>query len=150
LIHVSGNPFPILGALFIIPGVIKGAMAVSPRAKYRQQMYGVAYPNLWKKIAIQIAEDQSKRDAERMSALQKKCGIHIDEDPEIGIFWAEFASCQTRKFRLLGQEPLESGVVSVYISDDRSLRIHVANDGRIIRWYIPKKRKRLPSANIFQ
>lgn len=50
LVHKSGNPFPFLAASAIVPGVIKGNLSSSPRLKYRQQMYDVAYPNLWKKL----------------------------------------------------------------------------------------------------
>ena len=36
---------------------------------------------------------------------------------------------------------MESGLISVYVSNDNSIRIHVAEDDRIIRWYIAKKRE---------
>lgn len=138
LIHKSNNPGPIISALIIIPGVIKGAMSVSPREKYRQQMYEVVYPDLWKKIANKIDEDQSKKHFQRVAALKEKCGLRLDAAPEVGLVWSEFASCQTRNYRLLGQEPMESGVISVYIRNDRYYRVHVAKDGRIVRWYMKK------------
>ena len=141
LIHKSNNPGPIAAALVIIPGVIKGGISVSPRKKYRQQMYEVAYPNLWKKIAIKIDEDQSKKHSQRIASLEGKCGRALDEAPEVGMIWSEFTSCQTRKYRLLGQELIESGVVSVYIRNDRYFRVHVSKDGRIVRWYVKKQRK---------
>lgn len=141
LIHQSNNPGPLISALVIIPGIIKGAISVSPREKYRQQMYEVAYPNLWKKIAIKIDEDQSKKHSQRVASLEGKCGRHLDEAPEVGMVWSEFTSCQTRKYRLLGQELIESGVVSVYIRNDRYFRVHISKDGRIVRWYVKKQRK---------
>ena len=115
LIHKSNNPGPIIGALVILPGVIKGGMSVSPRVKYRGQMYEVAYPNLWKKIAIKIDEDQSKKYNQRVSSLKEMCGLRLDQTPEVGMIWSDFISCQTRNYRLLGQEPMASGVVSVYV-----------------------------------
>jgi len=36
---------------------------------------------------------------------------------------------------------MKSGLVLVYMSIDKSLRIHVTDDDRIIRWYIAKKRE---------
>lgn len=141
LIHKSNNPGPIFAAITIIPGLIKGGMSVSPRTKYRQQMYEVAYPNLWKKIAIQIDEDQSAKYFQKKAALESDCGIHLNQVPEVGMFWPDFIYCQTYKYNLLGQEPMESGVVSVYTRDDRYYRIHVSKDRYIIRWFVQKKRK---------
>ena len=149
LFHKSNNPGPFIAALVIVPGVVKGAMSVSPRTKYRQLMYEVAYPNLWKKIAMQIDEDQSKIYSQRIAPLKAKCGQHLNEAPEVGMVWSKFIACQTRRYRLSGQETVKSGFVSVYTSYDRSLRIHVAKDGRITRWFVLKKRKREPSSNVY-
>lgn len=139
LIHKSANPGPMIAALTIIPGVIKGAMSVSPRKKYRTLMYKVAYPNLWKKMAIKIDEDQSKRNFQRVVLLKGQCGLRLDATPEVGMVWSEFISCQTRNYRLSGQKSMESGVVSVYIRNDRYYRIHVSKDDRIVSWFVKKQ-----------
>jgi hypothetical protein len=141
LIHRSYGPGPVLGALVFVPGIIKGSVSASPRAQYRQQIYEVAYPNLWKKIAVRIAEDQSKKYSQKMSSLKVQCGEHLDEAPKIGMVWSEFVTCQTQTYRLLGKEAMDSGVVTVYVSNDRHYRLHVATDGRIVRWYILKQHK---------
>lgn len=57
------------------------------------------------------------------------------------MIWSDFAFCQSSKFDFLGQQLMESTMVSIYLSKDKSLRVHVANDDRIIRWYIAKKPK---------
>ncbi|MCK5830703.1 MAG: hypothetical protein KAH20_10415 [Methylococcales bacterium] len=139
LSHKSGNPFPFLGALVVIPGVIKGGVSASPRSKFRYQMYEVTHQNLWKKIAVLIAKDQLKIQSQHNTQLQEKCSQRLNQKPTIGLVWTKFISCQTNKYRLLGQETIESNVVSVYLSSDRSIRVHVANDGRILRWFLLKK-----------
>ncbi len=138
LIHRSYNPGHVLGALLIIPGVVKGGINVSPREKYRQQIYEVVYPNLWEKIAINMDEDLSKKQSQRIVSLKDKCGRHFDETPEIGMVWSEFISCQTRKYGFSGQETIEGSVVSVYTSNDRYFRIYVAKGGHITRWFVKK------------
>lgn len=91
------------------------------------------------KIAVRITEDYVKMHSQRNARLQEKCGSHLDRKPQIGMVWSVFISCQTRQFRLLGQESMASVVVSVYLNDDKALRLHVTNDGRIVRWYVPKR-----------
>lgn len=140
LIHKSASPGPFFAALFIVPGVIKGAMTVSPRGKYRQFLYEAVYPNLWQQISQQIVADQSKRFIARIEKQRELCGDNLDAEPQIGQLWSEFVACQTQKYKLLGQETRDSGTVSVYLSQDRSLRIHVDENERIARWFIPKKR----------
>lgn len=138
LIHKSYNPWHLFGTLIFVPGIIKGSFAVSPSAQYRQQIYELAYPKLWKNISNRIAEDQLKKYTQRIDSLQNKCGVHFNEELEIGMVWSEYISCQSRKFSFLGQEEQGTGVLSVYMSNDRSLRVHVTDDDRIIRWYIKK------------
>ncbi len=70
-------------------------MSVSPRAKYREQMYEVAYPDLWKKIATKIGEDQSKKYSQKFAALQNRCGSHLDQAPEVGLLRSEFIACRS-------------------------------------------------------
>jgi len=141
LIHKSYNPWHFFGTLFIIPGTIKASISIVPRALYRQKIYEAVYPTLWGKMAHLINEGQAKQFSERIAAQKDKCGVKFNEDISIGMIWTEFASCQTSKFDFLGQQAMESGVVSVYVNKDKSLRVHVANDGRIIRWYIAKHPK---------
>ena len=141
LSHRSYNPWHLFGALMIIPGIIKGAINVDPRANYRELIYQDAYPNLWEKISNGIVNDLSKIYSHRMDSLKKKCGDLLNQELEIGMVWSEFVSCQTQKYRLLGQETRESGTVSVYLSDDKSLRVHVDSNNRVVRWFVPRKRK---------
>lgn len=138
LIHKSYNPWHFFGTLFIIPGTIKASVSTVPRALYRQKIYEAVYPALWKKMALLIKEGQSKLFSERMATKKDKCGEKFNEEIKVGMIWSEFAFCQTSKFDFLGQQPMESTMVSIYVNKDKSLRVHVANDGRIIRWYIAK------------
>jgi len=55
--HTSGNIFHIAGAALIFPGVIKGAINVSPRTAYRKQIYEAVYSDLWRDISSRIASD---------------------------------------------------------------------------------------------
>jgi len=141
LVHSSGNPGHMLGALIVIPGVIKGATSISPRQRYRQRIYKVVYPSLWEKISAQIIRDLSKRHSKKLASIQMQCAEHLDETPKIGMVWDEFTQCQTRKYRMLGEESqgLEDSV-AIYVSYDRHYRIHVAKNGRIVRWYVLKNR----------
>lgn len=141
LIHRSYNPWHFFGTILIIPGTIKASLSTFPRPFYREEIYKAAYPALWKKMAILIEEDQSKIYSRRIASLQEQCGIRFNEEIAIDMLWSEFVSCQTGKFKFLGQEPMESGLVSIYVKNDKSLRIHVAEDDRIIRWYIAKYRE---------
>jgi len=138
LIHKSYNPWHFFGTLFIIPGTIKAAVSTTPRVLYRQKIYEAVYPALWKKMALLINEGQSKIFSERIATQKDKCGVKFNEDIKVGMIWTEFASCQTSNFDFLGQQTMESGVVSIYVKKDKSLRVHVGSDGRIIRWYIAK------------
>ncbi len=78
----------------MFPGIIKGSLSVAPRPLYREQIYEVAYPTLWKKMAILIAEDQSKIYSKNMAAMHDECGVHLDEDLKIGMIWSQFVFCQ--------------------------------------------------------
>jgi len=140
LIHKSAGPGPFIGALVIVPGVIKGAVSVSPRGKYRQKLYEVAYANLWHKVAVLIAKDQELRDANDVAEMQRNCGDKFDEQAQIGGVWTRFIACQSRKFRMLGQQPAEVGIATVYISDDQRLKVHVTADGKIVGWYVFEKK----------
>ncbi len=121
LSHKSGNPFPFVGALMVIPGVIKGSLSASPRSKYRYQIYEATYQNLWKRIAVLIAKDQSKIQAQRNTQLQEKCSQRLDQKPKIGLVWSKFISCQTNKYRLLGEETMESDIVAYYYDREHPL-----------------------------
>jgi len=140
LIHKSYNPTHILATAIIVPGLIKAGKSDSPRKRYREQLYEVAYPALWKNIAARIAKDQSKQYNQKITSLELQCGIRLNEDPKIGILWSEFVPCQTHQYRLLGEEYVKSDTVSVYVRNDKLFRIHVGSNGRIIRWYTLTKR----------
>lgn len=140
LIHKSAGPGPFIGALVIIPGVIKGAVSVSPRGKYRKKLYEATYTGLWHKVAVMIAQDQEVRDANNIAEMQDKCGKEFDAQPQIGGVWANFLACQSRQFRMLGQQPTETGIATVYVSDDQQLQVHVTADGKIVGWYVFEKK----------
>lgn len=91
------------------------------------------------KIAVDIADGQAERYAQRIALLQESCGMQLNETPKVGDVWSEFTACQIRKYRLLGQESINENLVSVYVSDDRLYRVQVGNDGVIIRWYVLRK-----------
>lgn len=138
LIHRSYNPWHFFGTIFIIPGTIKASVSTIPRARYRQQLYEAVYPALWKKMALLINEGQSKILSARLATLKSKCGEKFNEKIQTGMVWTEFAACQSSKFSFLGQQAMESGLISIYVNKDKSLRVHVDSDGHIIRWYIAK------------
>lgn len=144
MIHRSNNPGPIFGAVFFIPGVIKGIMSSWPREKYRKEVYEVAYPALWKKISQEIANDQAKRHAERLTSLRTICGSRINETPETGMTWENFVSCQTHHFVLLGKQNSTAGEAFIYENLGKSIRVQVI-DGKIAQWFNPKTKKLFPS-----
>ena len=139
LIHRSYNPLHLFGVVLFY-GVIKASLTTWPREKYRQLMYEVAYPDLWKKAAFKIATDQRQRYVKDVELLHERCGDRIDQRPVVGLTWSEFIACQTDKFTLLGQENTITGQVSVYANKDRSLQIRVV-EGRIISWVEPTNSK---------
>jgi len=65
-----------------------------PRPLYREQIYEVVYPALWKKMAILIDEGQSKIYSQRIASLKDQCGIRFNEEIAVGMIWSEFVSCQ--------------------------------------------------------
>jgi hypothetical protein len=139
LIHKSSNPGPFFGALILFPGIVKGSLSVSPRAKYRKLMYEEAYSSLWDTLSKSIIASESKRYSQYLKSVQQLCGERLNKEPVQGTKWSEFVSCQTQKYILLGREPSKEGTVSVYLSKNRLLRVHVIN-GNIVRWFRLKKR----------
>jgi len=140
LIHKSAGPGPFLGALVIIPGVIKGAVSVSPRGRYRKRMYEAVYADLWHKVAVMITQGQEVRNTNAVAEMKQKCGNKFDAKPQIAGVWATFLTCQSRQFRMLGQEPSKKGIATVYVSDDQQLQVHVTADGKIVGWYVFDKK----------
>lgn len=143
LVHRSNNPGPMFAALFVVPGIVKGIISSWPRQKYRRQMYRVAYPDLWRQIAQDIARDQEVRHARRLDILRAKCAAGVDHSPEIGMSWNDFLSCQTRHFALLGTQHTDDGLAYVYENFGKDFRIQVI-DGQITRWLSPPKSGHVP------
>lgn len=69
--HTSGNIFHIAGAALVFPGVIKGAINVSPRLKYREQIYAAVYSDLWRDISSQIASDIHADEYKQIQSNQR-------------------------------------------------------------------------------
>jgi hypothetical protein len=59
IIHKSGNPFHLLGAALLFPGMIKGALETEPRSRYQSAVLKKGYPEIWKKISASIKADQA-------------------------------------------------------------------------------------------
>lgn len=138
LIHRSTNPGPFFGALIIIPGVVKGIMTTWPRGRYRSMTYEAAYGDFWRQVSMSIARERAPRYADLVRERSARCGEMLDAEPVVGGEWSAFRACQTRRFVAAGQQTAETGTVTLYVSGDRSLEVHV-RDGRIARWTIPSK-----------
>jgi hypothetical protein len=55
----------------VFPGVIKGAINVSPRLKYREQIYAAVYSDLWRDISSQIASDIHADEYKQIQSNQR-------------------------------------------------------------------------------
>jgi hypothetical protein len=134
--HRSNNPGPILGALLIVPGLVKGAMSVDPREKHRAMIYQEAYPGLWQEVVAQIVADRAPYYHRLARQRRTRCGARYDAPPSPGKPWAEFRECQSRAFNWLRDENTAMGVEHVYQSTDATLRVNVLED-LVTSWHRP-------------
>jgi hypothetical protein len=132
-IHQSGNPFHFLGAALILPGMIRGSTATWPRAKYKKQVYQVAYPQLWKRIAHQIVADRGPVYAAEDRARRERCGEELDGSARVGQSWEEFNSCQSIYYFKGDDADTAEGRASVFVDSAGNRRIYVV-DGAITHW----------------
>jgi hypothetical protein len=136
LIHRSANPFHGLGAILILPGVLKGVSSISPSERYRSLLYAAAYSKLWDPLVAQIIADRGPYYAKRRRERIERCGGKLNEPPIVGTAWAEFTACQTGRFRPRREEDTPEGRVTVYMNEAGSIEVHV-RDGSIVRWLTP-------------
>lgn len=135
MIHKSTNPGPILGALSVIPGVVKGGLSVSPSTKYRRATYKAAYRDLWTTLATKIANDRSAHYADRSRAQAARCGEEVDAAPVVSQAFSAFLDCQTGLFDAGGTVSTEAGTARVYHSEDHKTEILVIGD-QIVQWSV--------------
>ena len=140
VIHRSSGPGAFFGALIIIPNVIRGARLSQPREIYRDEIYPVAFEELWEEVAAQIAEDRTDVYASAAKAQRERCGSQLDLPPRVGQLWSEFASCQTSYYELESEVQLAEGSAAVFVDTASSSRVSVV-DNEIVRY------ERIPGSN---
>jgi len=138
--HRSASPGPFFGALIIIPNVIRGARLTKPRERYRDEIYPVAFKELWEEIAAQIAADRTDAYGAVATAQRERCGSKLNLPPRVGQQWSEFASCQTNYYELEAEVQLAEGAVAVFVDTASGSKVSVV-DSKIVRY------EKIPASN---
>ena len=133
LIHRSGNPMHFFGAAIVIPGVVRGSVKASSRDNYEQHLYDVAHPELWERIATQIAADMEPSFRAELAELRRSCGDHYDAPPKVGDSFEEFRRCQPNHFRHKGERQIHAGTATIYEDTTERWTIYVVDD-QIEQW----------------
>jgi len=137
VVHRSATPGPFFGAAIIVPNVIRGARLTYPREVYKEAVYPIAYPGLWREIAGRIVNDLADRYASEAKARGERCGDRLGLPPRIGQPWTEFVSCQSDYYEHFAEAVRNEGPASVFVNAESGFRIYVV-DGEIVSWEKPR------------